>query len=983
MKLNLQQEEAANHVDGPCLVIAVPGAGKTGVLTHRTARLIESGVPARHIVCVTFTNKAAAEMSERIAKRLGVTKLECFVGTFHRLCATLLRKFGHKVGLRKNFTIIDSDEQIDLIRQIARQEGRKLEKSEAQNISRAINNWRETLGDRNALEDVLDGIDFNILVADRYFERLEQDNLVDFSGLLYKAIQVLDENKDILERVQEQTRYLQIDETQDTNLAQFYFINLISAKWNNVFCVGDLSQCVAEETIVKTPTGDTPIENLTVGDEVVACIGGGRTTVSKVQNVYKKFIDTVSIRVGFDNSKELKFTPDHIIPAGFIERPCSNKCFVYLMQKDDMGFRLGTTRHYKDRLQQDGADRLWVIATTDSSAEASYWEHFYSVKYGIPTWCFKLPSDSYGEYDQSSIEKLYSNIASNDGATRLLEDLGFNPKYPTIFKSRFNHSSRANISIIQGRDGRRGLHGLYVSTTRAEDKDILVNLGLKVKRGKIHGYHSEVLNGQLSVLKQLYDQILEFIPDIEVREYAKFADESLPLIPAAHLLPGMLVFSIKDDGSITTKSIKSVERVPYRGHVYDIDVERYHNFIANDIAVRNSIYKFRGARHKNIQDFIRKHENCRIIELPLNYRSTPQIVKTADKLIRHNKSHMAEQFIAHNPDGEDVRVIPFHDQSKEAEFIAKQINRLVRDGGWNANDIAILYRMNSMSEPIERALTNERIDYEVFGGRSFYDRKEVKDSLAMLRFMSNPQDGVAFHRIATLMPGLGDVTIGKIEASARQTGVSILKSCEAFANANRSEIIRSSCDKLVKIFTFDFADKTPAESLNHAVERLMYHQYLLDNYKDDGSDRVRNVTSLIDSAAGFDSGTGAAAMEKYLQMVALITSNDKEKKRDRVSLMTLHSSKGLEFPIVFMIGVEHNILPHSMSLAEDPVEGIEEERRLCYVGMTRAERLLYLTYCRNRAAFQKGKGAPVYKKTKPSQFLFEAGLIKENQKIIA
>jgi len=634
MELNEQQEKAANHFDGPALVIAVPGSGKTRLLTERVARLIENKkVKQSNIVCVTFTNKSADEMKERVCTRLGVHKPACFVGTFHRLCSGLLRKFGHLLGYSTKFTILDADDQKDLIKQIARQMEIEVEKGDIGLIAKLANDYRENIWTDSELEEKAGDNSEWALIVKEYIGRLRKSNLIDFSGLLSETIRLLEENKDILGRLQDAMRYVLVDEAQDTNVAQFRLIDLFSAKWNNVMLTGDISQ---------------------------------------------------------------------------------------------------------------------------------------------------------------------------------------------------------------------------------------------------------------------------------------------------------------------------------------------------------SIYRFRGSRYQNILDFLSKHPNCERYDLSLNYRSTPEIIEVADRLIKHNSSHLATKFETENESGEQVRCLAVYNQFEEAEYIARQCKRLIEEGDWDPKDIAILYRMNSMSETIERTFANYGLSYKVIGGFSFYNRKEIKDCLSMLRFSVNPKDGIAFHRVASLFEGVGDTTIGKIETMSMDENISLLDAAKKIKNNLKLSKMQESLQKIVDVLDVDLSNLNVRDCLEKMLDRFKYDDILDSEYPEDCEDRKQNVQALLNAMGQYVSKHPNDNIESYLQMISLLSSSDEKSTEGSISLMTMHAAKGLEFPIVFMPGVEDGILPHTLAIQDDPFEGKEEERRLCYVGMTRAKTLLIMTYCRKRKVFG-AKGVQYNKDVKPSPFLFEAGLVKKHE----
>lgn len=398
-------------------------------------------------------------------------------------------------------------------------------------------------------------------------------------------------------------------------------------------------------------------------------------------------------------------------------------------------------------------------------------------------------------------------------------------------------------------------------------------------------------------------------------------------------------------------------------------------FVVGDLD--QSIYGWRGARSENVTDFQKKYGG-KVISLGKNYRSTPQIIKAADKLIRHNEERIDVNFSTDNPDGVPVLCKAFATDLAEADMVAKTVKQIIASGKYTGKDIAVFYRMNSMSRAIEMAMIANQVPHTVIGNFSFFDRKEIKDCFAMLRFLCNPKDGISFHRIANKPKrALGDTTVGKIELFAKDQNCTIL---EALKNIHlTAQSVRNGISEILNAYSFDPSKMTVAEVLTKLVKELNYEQYLKDEDEDGGADRIENIQELIRDAARFTEEKGGDVAD-YLEHIALATASDKSAEGDAVSLMSLHASKGLEFPVVFMLGVEQNILPHKKAV-EERADGMQEERRLCYVGMTRAKNILSMSYCMKRQdGFAATKGKVNYKASMPSQFLRESGLLKEQPK---
>lgn len=625
--LNDDQKKAVEHEFGPCFVSAAPGSGKTRVIVERTVRLIEKGHNPRSILCITFTNKAASEMKERICGKLGEIGQHIYISTFHALCATILRKYGKYLGYDLNTTIIDDDDQENLLKQCARQANYELTTPEIKTLLYQINNLRESL---IAEDEFINNfaVDYHARIALDYLAKMRKSKQVDFSGLLSETIRLLKADTETLSKLQHRFDFIQIDETQDTNYAQFKIVELLGSH-NNILIVGDLNQ---------------------------------------------------------------------------------------------------------------------------------------------------------------------------------------------------------------------------------------------------------------------------------------------------------------------------------------------------------SIYSWRGARYANIEEFV-ANKKAKVIPLMENYRSTPEIVKTASNLIVHNKNRIADEFRTSNPSGEPVECFCLPTAEHEGSWIAQKIANILRSGKFAPQDIAILYRINSMSRVLEQGLMLHGIPYQIIGGFSFYDRTEIKDCVSMLRFLINPFDGMALGRfINKPISKIGETTLGQIELYAQKNNISLLQAMRCVEtsslNVNNKMYLFARCKKLVQAFDFDYKNLNIGEVLTKIIQDTEYDKYLQSKYEEkDLTDRRENIQEFINASALYSARKGND-IANYLTSIALQTSADKDVVDNTVSLMSMHASKGLEFPVVFMPGVEEGQLPHKRALNER--DGLEEERRLCYVGMTRAKNKLIISFAASR--MQKFRGFVDFQKTQPSRFIKESGL---------
>ena len=378
-----------------------------------------------------------------------------------------------------------------------------------------------------------------------------------------------------------------------------------------------------------------------------------------------------------------------------------------------------------------------------------------------------------------------------------------------------------------------------------------------------------------------------------------------------------------------------------------------------------SIYAFRDADIKNILNFQKDYPDAKIIFLEQNYRSTKNIITAAQHVISNNQNQIPKELWTENNKGEKILIREALNEKDEASFIIDTIEGLTTQG-YRINDCAVLYRTHAQSRAIEEALIARGFPYQIVGGIKFYERKEIKDILAYLRVITNPSDIVSFERIYNIPPrGIGPSTLQKIITAEGSNLISATGILAKEMKGTRQGVGLEQLYKLLKDFHSKKSRKL-SEFIQYIVRRVGYEDYLLNTFKKSGSsdsveDRIENLKELLTVAKKHDSLKNGKGIEKFLEEIALLQDSDPpsfkaseghSKLKDtgnRVVLMTAHSSKGLEFPIVFIAGMEEGLFPHSRSLI-DPKE-LEEERRLCYVAVTRAKEKLIVSYARYRHIF--------------------------------
>lgn len=380
-----------------------------------------------------------------------------------------------------------------------------------------------------------------------------------------------------------------------------------------------------------------------------------------------------------------------------------------------------------------------------------------------------------------------------------------------------------------------------------------------------------------------------------------------------------------------------------------------------------SIYRWRGADIGNMLAFEKDWPNAVVVKLEENFRSQPKILKKADQLIANNQKRKAKVLIPTRPEGEEIVIRACADENQEAEEAGQDILDLI-SRGTNPQDIAIFYRVNAMSRAVEESFIRMQIPYQIVRGVEFYARKEIKDLLSYLRLIVNPADNVAFLRaVGTHSRGIGGKTIERLQEYASRHGQGLL---EAAKQASRVETIaRATQMRLVEFGRFFDRFRRDAEGAAAVVMDCVFSESGLAEALQKAGDEeaLENVNELINAAAEYDRAAENPSLIDYLQTIALYSDTDAfDPEAGRVSLMTLHSAKGLEFGHVFILGLEEGILPHQRSL-DGGLEDMEEERRLLFVGMTRAEDRLTISYARHRVL--RGQ----FLRTVPSPFLFEIG----------
>ena len=888
--LNPVQRDAVTAPDGPVLVVAGAGSGKTRLLTHRVAYLIgERNVSPFQILAITFTNKAAGEMKERVAALIGPVARKMWVSTFHSACARILRREATLLGYRSSFSIYDEADAVRLTDYVRRDLNLDPKRFPPRRLHQSISALKnELVGPEEAKAKAMTPPELRVAeVYAEYQRRLAEASAADFDDLLLLVVRLFREHPDALERWRHRFAHVLVDEFQDTNGAQWEIVRLLSREHRNVMVVGDADQCLVAGTKITMADGSlTVVEDVREGDQVLSNYGSGDMRAARVNRVHEAR-RAEGVRVTTSAGREVVSTDEHTHFAGFV-----------------------------------GID----------------------------------PDDE----------------PSSEFAERTL-----------------------TIVLCGDRRSARTLHRLALFGSDEAGRKALEGLGLSVRpaRRGSGGWRFETASVDMAKIAATVD-LIQSVMEVSVRSVGRLAanngetatTNTLPFMPAASVRPGMVMVDEHGDFDVVT----SVERVALDGPVFDLDVEGTHNFVANGIVTHNSVYKFRGADHRNLMRFEEEFPESSVIVLDQNYRSTQTILDAANAVIANNAARRPKHLWTEQAGGELITRYHAEDEHDEAQFIVHEIDRLVDVEQIRYSDVAVFYRTNAQSRVIEESFVRSGVPYRIVGGTKFYDRREIKDALAYLRALANPDDEVGWKRIVNVPKrGVGETSVRKVESYAQGAEVVFRDALREAAAAGVTGRALGGIKDLIEVMT-ELEEQADSAGVSGVIEAMLdrtgYLAELEVERSIEAQGRIENLGELVGVAREFDgqldggdlSGlagiagiedvtappTGLLRVQAFLEAISLVTDLDNaDGEESLVTLMTLHTAKGLEYPVVFLTGLEDGIFPHLRSLG-DPEE-LEEERRLCYVGITRAEQRLYLTHAWSRMLFGSTDYYP------PSRFLNE------------
>src|SRR2546421_578224 len=947
--LNDAQRAAVTAPLGPVLVLAGAGSGKTRVLTHRIAWLIQAeGVSPHGILAVTFTNKAAGEMRGRVERLLGVPGGALWIGTFHGIAHRLLRLHWREAKLAQGFQIMDSEDQQRLIRKLLKASDLDETRWVPREVQWFINSNKDEGRRPQQLKEASDPTRSQLIrLYAAYEEACTRAGVVDFAELLLRAFELWRDNPELLAHYRRRFQHVLVDEFQDTNAIQYEWIRQLAAPGPIVapgqhaasdrsaaaaaasfpFVVGDDDQCLAAGTLVTLADGSKrPIEAVSPGDLVMSSYGSGALRPAKVTERLARERSGRMLTLYMRSGRSICSTPEHTHFAGYLLGETPQTYFLYLMHKERVGWRLGTSQVYtngqekpmvgfKQRSAQEHADGTWIIRTHSTENDARLDEILTSLRYG------------------------FQSLDTDSAALRLLEDVGLDPEQPH-YRPRGRNSNRHNIviTLCADRRGASPMHRISVAGACATVRRILEAQGLSVRAAK-HNHRSwrfETVRKDFGELMTIARRIRDEL-DAQLVLQGLMYKRSLPFVTASAIRPGMVVATDANSFDV----VERIEAQPYTGEVYDLNIERTHNFIAGGVITHNSIYRFRGASARHLEQFRRDYPAAQLFRLEQNYRSTGTILEAANGLIAHNASRLGKKLWTSGARGEPIRLYTAFNERDEAEFVTHHIREHVSRGGLR-REIAILYRSNAQSRVFEEAFLSARVPYRVYGGLRFFERAEIKDALAYLRLSANRNDDASFERVVNLPTrGVGAKSLEVLRGRARGAGCSLWQG-DAACSGGGGALGPKAGGALPRVPALIQrpAPQGRGLALHEQVDQVLRASGLIEHYRREkaerGEARVENLDELVSAARGFTpEDAELPPLEAFLAHAALESGEGQAQEwEDCVQMMTLHSAKGLEFPVVFLCGMEQGLFPHQRSLTA--LDGLEEERRLCYVGMTRA-----------------------------------------------
>ncbi|MBU1045890.1 UvrD-helicase domain-containing protein [Patescibacteria group bacterium] len=1061
--LNPEQKEAVLHGKGPLLIVAGAGTGKTTVITRRIANLIENKLAeAPEILAVTFTDKAAGEMEERVDRLLPFGYLDLWISTFHSFCERVLKEHGLDIGLPTNFKLLDQTGSWVLIRQNLAKFNLNYYRplgNPSKFIHALIDHFARCKDEAIFPEDYLqyaddikrnfdDGI-FGSKTVDKkekitqkekeieqqriseladayhtYQRLLLENNALDFGDLINYCLKLFKERPAILDKYRNQFKYILVDEFQDTNWAQYELIKTLAAPGNNLMVNADDDQCLPGDSKIqmfqKGEVKERSIKNVRKGEMALTAVGKGHIGVSKVNKVFKKKKKTRILILTTKSGYKLKVTDNHKMFCFVPKTSRQGIHYVYLMYRQGLEWRMGVTDDLILRLNLErSADFIIGIKAFSTDREARYYETLWSLKYGIPTSCFQKRRGVIieGEF----LKKLYQDLDIQNGVARLAKDFHIDLNSPhhclnAVYRGHkrriiinINMCARRSRSKEHVKKGKLLLlnpsinHRVSLETSDTEILRKIRNAGFSLRNAK-KGQMFKMESADLQKVWQIAEKLEKLTGGIIkikfslASKYNKIASHrrtrSAIVMPAKNLLPGHYL-PIRRGPEVIYDRIVKIKEEEWNEAVYDLEIDRTHNFIANGIVVHNSVFRFQGASLNNVLQFKKDFPESKEIILVENYRSTQNILDLTYNFIQLNNPNRLEYQL--NQDKEIaveakekgielssfkridkklrakdnsaglIEHLHFATLEREAEGVARKIAEIMnKDREANFSDFSVLVRANDSATAFFKELERQRIPYEFLASKGLYSQPVILDLISYFRLLDNYHESPALNRLLSLsLFAVGTEELVKINQFSKKKTQSTYETLQELSllpgiSKNTVQKVGFLID-LIKKHSKLVREKSIGDVF---LAFLNDSGYLKEMVKQENERDLNLITQFYKKIKSFEENNPEPTLVNFMQAMNMELESgetgsletDIEKGPDAVKIMTIHSAKGLEFKYVFITNLVDKRFPtierkEAIEIPEKLVKEIvpsgdvhlQEERRLFYVAMTRAKKGLFFT----------------------------------------
>jgi len=1067
-QLNEAQLKAVLHGKGPLLIIAGAGTGKTTVITQRIAHLIlDKKVGPDRILALTFTEKSAAEMEGRVDKALPYGYVDLWISTFHAFCEKILRMYGHEIGLPTDFKLLTQTDQWLLIRQNLDRFDLKYYKprgnptkfihellshfSRAKDEEISVEEYREYANtriselnaesDEVAKEDATKALEV-ASAYETYQNLLLENSYLDFGDLISYTLNLVRARAGVRKRLNDQFEYILVDEFQDTNFAQYELIKLLCGENANLTVVGDDDQCLPAGTLIDTPNGKKRIEDFFKGDEVITGYGRGLVGVSNVTAVVKNTKNVRFLDILTDGGAKLRVTDNHKMFA-YLPNAETGYYYVYLMYREGVGYRLGMTNKIITRLRLErSADSILALGAFATEEQARYQETLWSLRYGIPTACFKerdgIVMKAY------SLSKLYQTLDVQFGVDRLVKELRKDLAFPHFILQGVNRGQKnrmiVRLKVCNRRYKGKPIKGISRNYSVLHELSFEISDKKTIAKLKFNGYRLRKSKGGMRYIRssanldelvhesQLLSELTGAFRE-EIFQIGIYRHQSLGarVMPAKNLIEGLMI-PVRHGGSLRYEKITSIKECFSRATVYDLEVAKTHNFIANGIAVHNSIYKFRGASISNILQFKKDFPKSKEILLFENYRSAQNILDLSYNFIQLNNPNRLEvalnkvtprlrselrsgQGIKRKKLIKKLKALPekigeiehlhFDTLEGEVEGVVKKIAAIKKSRpelSWA--DFAILVRANDSATHFTNFLRKTDIPFQFLALKGLYTKPVILDVIAYFKLLDNYHEGPAMFRVLSspFMDLNYEDMLSIINYAHRRTW-SVYQTLRRISEVGKIKDLHtiSKLNHLIKMIDAH-TELAKRKGVAEVFIAFLQQSKILDQLlKDESAEDRMNMEflqSFYKRIQKFETSYDEPTLNNFMIELEMemdsgergTLAKDSQAGPDVVTIMTIHSSKGLEFEYIFLPNMVDKKFPtiersEAIEIPEALVKDIvpegdihlQEERRLFYVAMTRAKRGLF---------FSSAEDYGGARAKKLSRFLFELNQTSPSFKIV-